>query len=90
MRAEREYSVEEISRLTGLDPETIREYIRKGRIKAEYLGSAFDENYRVRESSLLADGEMRELILAVRTGERREVAGEGETEAASLIELVDR
>jgi excisionase family DNA binding protein len=30
--------VEEVSRITGLHPETIREYCRDGRLKARHIG----------------------------------------------------
>ncbi len=90
MKEERWYSVEEISRLTGLEPETIKGYIRRGKIKAKRPGSAFDENYRVKETSLLENEEIRELILCRKSVKKGELSGKGELEAASLMELVDR
>jgi Helix-turn-helix domain len=88
---EEEYlTVEQVSELTGLDPREIRGYIRRGRLQAEFLGSVFDENYRVKRSSLMYDPELKALLRKKAGGSGPHAVGQSLPEEADLVKLVDR
>mgnify|MGYP005848077243 CR=1 FL=1 len=82
-------SVEEVSELTGLEPERVRAYIRLGRLRARLVGSAFAEDYRVERSELERDPEIRAL-LRERAAGKASSSGEEARKGADLVGLVDR
>lgn len=83
-------SVEEVSELTGLDPERVRAYIRLGRLRAQLVGSAFAEDYRVERSELEKDPEIRHLLRQRADGKGPSPAEEAPRGEADLIRMVDR
>jgi hypothetical protein len=87
---EEEYlTVEQVSELTGLDPQEIRRYIRIGRLEADFLGSVFNENYRVKRSSLMHDPELKALLRRKASEEGQHPSEETPSHDANLVKLVD-
>jgi excisionase family DNA binding protein len=57
---EKVYTVQEVAEILGLTPQSVRAYIRKGRLKAGKLGAAY----------IIAEENIKDFIRGVANGER--------------------
>lgn len=57
---EKVYTVQEVAEILGLTPQSVRAYIRKGRLKAVKLGAAY----------IIAEENIKDFIRGVANGER--------------------